>query len=638
VSALVGVFPLRRADADRGTVRAMLDATPQRGADCTAVRHIGSAVLGVSRHAWELEAGSSGPVLIAHDGGIAVIADASLYYRGDLERALAARGVRPLGATPSHLILAAYQAWGDECAAHLEGDFAFIVWNSRTQHVLAARDFAGKRPLFHARVGNTLIVASSIAAIRAHPACPHDLDLTVLAEEASALTGSCDQTCWRAIRRLPPGATLRWHPERDVQVSAPWEPPPFRDTGGGSFDDAAAELRDLLCAAVRERLASSGPTAVALSGGWDAPAVFAAARHTLDATRDARCVVPISMSFPVGDPGREDDVIVAVARHWCAEPRWLRSDDISPLAELASRAAARDEPRPHPFEMIARALARTAASVGARVMLDGGGGDHLFQVSDVYLADLLAGGRWLALARERRAREVGWVPFLRHVLRPRIVERVPPRWIRPELVRAHGLLERERRHVPARALGSRAARESRWQLVRPHFGRTAEQLASFAMAAGVEHRSPLCDLRVVRFAASRPTAERHAGVETKRLLRRAMAGLLPAEVLAPRHRRTGDPSRYLTRALDAELPRLLHDVLREPLLADLGIIDPTMLRMSWGEALLRGDRQTMIALYLTLEAELWLRAHLDGAQPAIASHAAAEADDRAEREVGTTAP
>ena len=115
-------------------------------------------------------------------------------------------------------------------------------------------------------------------------------------------------------------------------------------------------------------------------------------------------------------------------------------------------------------------------------------------------------------------------------------------------------------------------------------------------------------------------------------------GRFAAEVLAPRHRRTGDPSTYLTRALDAELPRLLDDVLRDPVLADLGIIDPMMLRMSWGEALLRGDRQTMIALYLTLEAELWLRAHLDGAQPAIASHVASEADDLAEREVGTTAP
>lgn len=630
MSAILGIAGSLARSAEPPMVASMLGAMTHRGADCRTSRAFGAAVLGVSRHAWELARGWSGAALVATDDELSVAADATLYYRADLERALHARGVRVTGDTPSHLILAAYRAWGADCAAHLEGDFAFVVWDDRTQTVFAARDFGAKRPLHYASLGASFLVASTIGALRTHPACPSALDLAVLAEETAALSGSSTDTVWRGIKRVPPGHSVRWcarEPNR-TQLAAHWEPPAFRDRADAA-DDGAEELLELISDAVAERFAAAGPTALALSGGWDSPALFAAgSRLGREAGRGS--LRPISVSFPPGDPGHEDALIESIVGHWGAKTTWLASGDIPALDRVVDRAGARDEPFPHPFEPMNRALARRAVSDGATVLLDGNGGDQLFETSSIYLADLARGGRWLELSREWRNRGGGLAALVRDALVPALpnavlraagampglrttftdsLERRPPRWLEREFVREHELVARERMRAPSRAGRSLAATESAWQLTRPVLGRMASSLAAFTLDEGAEHRSPLYDGRIVRFAARRPVSERRSGRETKRLLRRAMSGLLPDEILAPRASRTGVPIRYLTTAIRSALPMWRERLRHGSVLAELGIIDPTRLGAACDECMSRGGAHLTVSLYLTLETELWLRAH-----------------------------
>ncbi|HEX5408515.1 MAG TPA: asparagine synthase-related protein [Gemmatimonadaceae bacterium] len=630
MSALLGVFGAPGAAADPRQAARMLGAMASRGADRSAVRRIGTVVLAAARHAWELDAALSGSVIVVQQDDVAVAADASLFYRADLVRKLRERGVRPLGDSPSQLILSAYLTWGVDCARELEGDFAFVVWDARTRSVFAARDFTGKRPLFYAQVGDGLLVASSIAALEAHPECPRELDLAVLAEEVGALTGSETDTCWKGIQRLAPGHSLWWRAGEPVHTAAWWPVPEFSDSGGVPFDDAAAELRALLLAAMNERMAATGPTALCLSGGWDSPSLFGVGRELLRSAGDtARRLEPISISFPPGDPGREDDVISSIVAYWKADTTWLRSDDIPPLDDLLERAAHREEPFPHPFELMNRALARTGRSLGTRIVLDGNGGDQLFQVSTAYLTDLFSSGRWPSLAREWQAQGGGgWRSLLGQTVLPSLpagilhrmaavggkaaraamLERRPPPWMSERFVREHRLLERERLHVPARGDRSHSAYETAWQLTRPLVGRMTALLGTFAMEEGVEHRSPFTDSRVLAFAAARPVTDRRSGRETKRLLRRAVKGLLPEAVLAPRPYRTGSPIRYLTGAIRSTMPSLIERTMKEPVLGDLGILDPKAFRQSWDDSVRHDDQNLCVSLYLTMEVELWLRA------------------------------
>jgi asparagine synthase (glutamine-hydrolysing) len=632
VTSILGVFDPFLGATDSRQLSRMLAAMARRGADCTSVRHVGSGALAVARYEWELSPSHAGTVMIAEESRVTVAADASLFYRADLARKLRYRGVTPTGDTASHLILAAYQAWGADCARELEGDFAFIIWDEPRRSVFAARDFTGKRSLYFTESGDTLLAASSLAALQAHTRCARELDLAVIAEEAAVLAGTASETCWRGVRRLPPGHYLSWRLGERARVAPYWQVPLFvdRDSGQLPFDEAAEELRRLLTAAVDERLARRGSTALFLSGGWDSPSLYATGQRLLSDSGDAdRRLDAVSVSFPEGDPGREDEVISSIVGYWEERTSWIRSSDIPPLAGILDRAAQRDEPFPHLFEMMNRALARAGRSLGARVVIDGNGGDQLFQASSAYLTDLFTTGHWSSFAHEWRARGGGgWRDLLRYTLIPTLptpalhrlavarggkplvhtLEHALPQWIRPEFAREHSLLERERNNVLQRAGRSRAAHESAWQLTRPLIGRMTATLGGFALEEGVEHRSPFTDARVVAFAASRPVLERRSGRETKRLLRRAMRGMLPDAVLAARPYRTGSPIRYLTSAIVAAMPSLIEQTMKNPVLGDLGIIEPGVFRRMWEEGVERDDLNLCVSLYLTREVELWLRA------------------------------
>ena len=631
MSSVLGVFGPSLLAADSRQVSRMLGAMVNRGADCTSVRHVGIGALAAARCEWELDSTHAGPVILVEDGRVTVAADASLFYRAELARKLRYRGVLPLGDTPSHLILAAYQAWGADCVRELEGDFSFIVWDEPRHSVFAARDFAGKRPLYFTETGETLLVASSLAGLQAHTECTRELDLAVIAEEAAVLAGTPSATCWRGTYRIPPGHYLQWRSGQGARLTSYWQAPVFadRDSSRLSFDEAAEELGRLLAAAMDERLAGTGPTAICLSGGWDSPSLFATGQRLLgEAPNDGRSLKAVSISFPEGDPGREDDVISSVVGYWEEKTTWIHSGEIPPLAGILERAARREEPFPHLFELMNRSLARTGRSLGARVVLDGNGGDQLFQASSSYLTDLFASGRWPSFAREWRARGGGWNDLLRHTLLPSLptpllhriaearggkplvstLEHSLPVWIRAPFAREHSLLERERHNVPKRDGRSRAAHETAWQLTRPLVGRMTAALGTFALEEGVEHRSPFTDARILEFAASRPVSDRRSGRETKRLLRRAMKGLLPDAVLAPRPYRTGSPIRYLTSAIVAAMPALIEQTMHDPVLGDLGIIEPAAFRNAWEESVKRDDLNLCVSLYLTMEVELWLRA------------------------------
>ena len=114
---------------------------------------------------------------------------------------------------------------------------------------------------------------------------------------------------------------------------------------------------------------------------------------------------------------------------------------------------------------------------------------------------------------------------------------------------------------------------------------------------------------MVRFAARRPWNERADGRETKVVLRRAMQGLLPAHVLAPRAHRTGVTSAYFLRQMRGPGRPLVEAMLQDPLLASIGMIDAPRLRRAWAHVLEHDDDETGARIFFTLQAELWLRAH-----------------------------
>jgi asparagine synthase (glutamine-hydrolysing) len=613
-------------------IHRMLDAMRFRGGGIRDVRSVEGAALATIRHEWEQAPDFSGPVGVLEEGGLTVAADASLYYRADLRATTLPRG-RPAGDTASHLIVAAYRAFGSAGVAHLEGDFAFALHDRQRNTLIAARDFLGTRPLFYALLDQTLLVASSVGALRAHPFCPSEWNLQALADTSSMLLAASHETALVAIRSLPAGHLLRYDLRAHrLDVERFWFPPRFR-TGGRpemEFEEAAVHLRGLLQSAVAERMPRGERVAISLSGGWDSPILYGVAHAVAQKRGQPRdSVRPASISFPPGDSGREDEMIARIASHYGQAPKWLRIEEMPLLyPEMLAEAAERDEPFAHPYSPTNRGLASAAASAGARVEFNGYGGDTLFHGELSYLGDLLARGRIGEFVREWRSEGLQGAGMLyRSALLPRagprarrLVRRLtgssaPPMhlhrpaapWIRqPYRSRS---AERERLHAPSREwLEPVESFEHRWMLEHPLYPRLIGAIAGISLARGVEERMPLIDRRVLEFATTRPRPERRSGSTTKRLLRAAAADLLPPEVLAPRTGRTGTMSDYWSRSMARDLPRLFRGFLRDPLLAQLGVVDPEILRRAVDT--LRPDRTRVFdaALYTTFQTELWLRA------------------------------
>ncbi|MBA2557944.1 MAG: hypothetical protein H0V12_11475 [Chloroflexi bacterium] len=606
----------------------LLAAMTGRGVDVVELWRDDAAA--ISAQAWGWQAAPD--TMVARRGPVAVAVDATLYYRDDLVRRLHAAGVHTGSHGAAALVLAAYEAWGEGFVHALEGDWALALWDGARHRLICARDSAGRRPLYYAVVDGSAVVASTVRGVLAHPGCPDELDLPSIAAAAAGVFDAEEATGYRFVHALAAGCMLVRDGLANPRISRHWHPPPHEEVSRLPEAEAAEQLRALLSRATEERIAQNGdPTSVWMSGGWDSTAVYGAAADVL--RRSGRPLPrPVSISYPVGDPGREDEFITDVASFWDTRVHWLDIGDIPMLTDLDAFAARRDSPFGHAYAEWLRALARGSRAEGTTVALDGWGGDQLFQISDIYLADLLRAGRLRELARELRVRRrAGWSNgamrqwAVEPVVPPRWLSRLDqargrsprlgyldekqPRWVAPDLLRLRPIPAAGERHH-RRAGESRVAAEARWYLTHPYFPRVFTALSGMALEEGVELRSPLIDQRIITFALARPRTDRARALETKRLLRQAMKGLLPDSVLAARKERTGVTGGYFVRSMRRSFGALLERALDGSALVGYGVVDEQAIRSAWQGWLRNEDGDTGVRLLHTVQAELWVRARM----------------------------
>jgi asparagine synthase (glutamine-hydrolysing) len=603
------------------TASRVASAMPDRGALVRLAFQSDKTALAYACFDWQegLSGGSSGRCRDVH-----VVADATLYYRHELVRKLTAAGSPPASRGSADLIAAAVAAWDEEAASHLEGDFAYIAFRDSARRGHAARDPVGSRPLFHCQTPGGLAIASSPAALVRSGVAGGDLNLDWLAELCGGALNVGSETGFRAVTALRQGERLRFGENLVTRTDVWFDSPPFTENGTTkvSFADAADELRVLIADAVRERLAPDGTTCVSLSGGRDSTAVYAAGRQVAGDT-----VRSVSLSYPPGDAGREDETILDVLSHCGGQPFWIDTDRIPLLAHLTAESAVRPDAFQHPYEATTRAIVDAASAQGSRVVLNGLGGDTLFHSDFSYLSDKLARGQWSAFKSELHA--LGVRPNVRNVFRWGVLPRLGPLprglvaalrfgrrvndlWDPPQVPwlavsRAH--VSQRAWREPVRRLRTHGAadRERRLMLLGPFAGRVVPEYTRISALRGVEQRSPLYDLRVLKFAATRPRAERQSGGDYKRLLRASMVGWLPPSVTDPRNTATGLTSDYFRQRLALELPHLVEGYGDRLLVDEFGLVFASLYRAEVDRLARTGEHESTPALVFTALTESWLR-------------------------------
>ena len=621
ILAVVGSVRDSRVEAALSTLRYLGGEREQRWSE-------EDALLVVTRKEWQLDDDFCGDVLVLQTPDLVVAADASLYDKKGLARKLSTAGVRAHGETASQYLEAAYRAWGPDMVHQLNGDYAFVIWDRRERRLFAARDPMGPRPLYITRIGAGVAIGSSCRALAELRGSAQDLNLVALGGQVAGLAWSNGMdTAYRGVDAFLPARRLTSQ-DGEVRLETFWRPRKAPERHPAPAAEAAVELREMLATSVSQRMAS-GTTTVWMSGGWDSSAVFAAGQHALAAGERTR-LRPVSISYPKGDPGDENDYIRQIAGHWKADVHWLQSEELQLLDGLEERAARSDEPPAHLYELYIKGLAQGTRATGSRVTLDGSGGDQLFQVSDIILADLLRSGRWIEFARLARSRRgYGWrhivglgvlphvpdslVRATERILRRRIprhhLERSPAVWMRPEFSAEHRLRERDLAVLGWLKGSSHAHRESQMYVTMPHWSYGASFIRGSLLQEGVEVRSPLLDMKIVEFGLRRPVSERMDGQTTKTLLRQAMEGLLPPGILASRTHRTGTTVGFSRRRMREAYPALVARIFAERIrLSELGVVDAGALRSAADTYLSgHGDDFLRVNLFQAMKVEFWLR-------------------------------
>jgi asparagine synthase (glutamine-hydrolysing) len=545
---IVGIVRLKsREPVDKGRLARMRDVLRHRGPDGEGLHIAGPVGLGHRRLAIVDVAGGQQP-MANEDETVWITFNGEIYNHAALRPGLEARGHRYKTRSDTEAILHLYEEEGERCVDRLSGMFAFAIWDENKGRLLLARDRLGIKPLYYAVTDHELLFGSEIKAILAAGLRP-ELNDQALPEYLATRFVSGQETLFRGVKRLEPGRTLTWSREDGFRERRYWSIPPVAEDDGRSFQQRAADLRPRLREAVKSHLMSDVPLGLFLSGGIDSSGLLGLM---------APLVREPVRTFAVGFAEREADEL-GYARLAARGAGSLHRDIIvSPeefFRELPRLIWHEDEPLAFPSSIPLYFLSRLAQD-HVKVVLTGEGADELFLGYNRYrvtawnerlgrayrsfLPEALRGGvRRLVPRLPRAARRYAERSFLGLAGDPRSLfcenfavfgaaqrERVIEERVLLEARDPHG----EEMRCYDEAAGSSLDRMSRTDL-QTYLVRLLMKQDQMSMAASIESRVPFLDHELVEHVAALPAGAKLRGLTTKAILREALVGLVPREIL-----------------------------------------------------------------------------------------------------------
>jgi asparagine synthase (glutamine-hydrolysing) len=577
---------------DAGIVASMTDTLAHRGPDGSLVAQVGAdasprLTFGFRRLSI-IDFGAGARAYADESGRFRVICNGEIYNDPELRRELHARGHRFETRCDTEVIPHLYEEHGIDFIRHLDGMFAFAVFDVRDNRLVLGRDRAGEKPLYYLERDGEVMFASEIKALLAHPGVSPEPDPQALTRYLMYGYFPAPHTPFKRVRKLPAGHLLiaeggrireepYWSLRRFFGPGSPPRQPP-------GDREAATEVRRLMEEAVRLRLRADVPVGIFFSGGVDSSCIAALATEITGGP------VP---TFTLGfrDPDfNEAEYARRAARHLGTEHHELMVGEPEMLQALLAMARILDEPLAD-GSIVPTYLLSVFARRQVKVTLGGEGGDELFAGYPTYIGDRLARA-YLRLPGP-----------LRRLLR-RGVEAIPPSFSNVGLefllkkFVASAELDQETRHQvwfgafpPERQRellsdGMLAALEATVHGIDP-LAEAREHLRGFtprdpldrlllldflmflqddlltkidraSMATSLEVRAPFLHHPLAEYAAGLPARMKLRGTTAKWVLKRALGDRLTHEITSRRKRGFNIPlARFMHRGLRPLLERAL---------------------------------------------------------------------------------
>ncbi|MCE5269035.1 MAG: asparagine synthase (glutamine-hydrolyzing) [Planctomycetaceae bacterium] len=600
-----------RKALDRETLQRMIDVLRHRGPDGQGLymADIASQGPGTSvpygvalahRRLAIIDLSTGQQPIANEDGSVQVVFNGEIYNFRELRRRLEGAGHRFRTQSDTEVLVHLYEDEGPKMLDHLNGMFAFAIWDARRAQLLLARDRLGKKPLVYRHEPGRLLFASELKSVLEVPDVPREIDPQALDDYLTYQYVPHPRTIFRGIAKLPPGHYAVYREDR-LDVRPYWQPD-FNAEQLLPAEEYARQLRELLTSAVEIRLQSEVPLGAFLSGGIDSTIIVG-----LMSQLAKEPVRTFSIGFPVKEFDETSYARTAANRFGTLHEEFqVRPDAMEILPRLVWQY---DEPFADSSAVPTWYVSKLTRQQ-VTVALTGDGGDELFAGYPRYLAvwlaegfdrlpgvlqRLLAGGYWNRLPsgsrQKSRVRQLKrFVEMLRLPAARRYLE-----WIAIFGEARRGALYSDELFAslpeadPLDFLASALRRSDHRDAV------TAFSLADLvtylpcdlmtkvdiaSMAHGLECRAPFLDYRVVELAARMPRRLKFRRGLGKRILRETFADLLPKPILRRPKMGFGVPLDHWFRH---ELLGFAHDVLFDKNTLERGFFRPEAVTRLWEE-------------------------------------------------------
>ncbi len=545
---IVGLFT--PAGAPDSALLARMNATlVHRGPDGEGTFVEGSIALGMRRLAIiDLQTGDQ--PLFNEDRSVVVVFNGEIYNYRELRAQLMQRGHHFATRSDTEVLVHGYEEWGDDLPRHLNGMFAFAIWDRVRQRLLLARDHLGIKPLYYAHLpGSGLAFASELKALRPVSGWSREIDPLALDWYLATRYIPAPRTIYQGARKLPTAHRLTVGPEEPLRIERYWDVP-FTAHESRSWEVWQEGLRERLTRAVRRQMIADVPLGAFLSGGVDSSIVVG-----LMAQAASEPVRTFSVIFP-GWPGLDES---GYARQ-VAERFGTAHTEIAVEADVAAEwprlAAHLDEPFADPATLPTWLMARETRR-HVTVVLTGEGADELFAgygwygwprpwpIPSVLRRPLRRLAQWLLSGRRgRHTLTARLAPDFATFYAESILSSVTQAEERAHLYRPDWLALLETFAPQGDLVHLMAATAERpWQSRIQELdlqvwleGDPLVKADRATMLASLEARVPFLDVEVVEWAARVPPALHRRDGVSKALLRAAFADLLPEMVRRrPKH-------------------------------------------------------------------------------------------------------
>lgn len=576
---------------DENYLPAMCHSIHHRGPDDAGELVMGPVAMGMTRLSI-IDLSTGHQPICNEDGSIWIVFNGEIYNYQDLRKHVIGKGHNLKTNTDTEVIVHLYEEYGVDCLQHLEGMFAFALWDSNQERLLIARDRMGEKPLHYGVFDGQLIFGSELKGILAHPRSRKELCTEALQKYLALEYVPAPLSIFDGIRKLLPAHYLLVQGGQ-LRSASYWTP---RISKEKLSEQAAAEkLIELLSTSTKLRLIADVPVGVFLSGGIDSSSIAALASKVSPGKLK-------TFSIGFGDASFDESTHAeAVAKHLGTEHNLAWFSPHVARATLEELWDYLDEPLADASIVPTFFLSKMTREQ-VKVALAGEGGDELFGGYPTYQAHKLA-GVWRRVPKALRTNvlepAIRSLPVSMNNLSfdykaKKFIESANRSPVDRHLNWMGSLpLSEQVQLVKSNVLTLTREEDILPDALRLHGGGSDDDVVSqimkvdmitylpddllvksdrSSMAASLEVRLPFLAYPLVEFALSQPSSYKVHGMTTKYLLKKAVAPLLPDSILKRPKKGFGIP---VAKWLRQEFKPLVDELLSESFVKRQGIFEWT---------------------------------------------------------------